>query len=59
MLGLSVSLSVDACQVGVRIPPNAHVVSLNKKRYPHCSVLVGSVNGFEHDLQDSLIHNNK
>jgi len=28
----------------------APVVSLSKKQYPHCSVLVGSRNGFEHDL---------
>ena len=26
------------------------VVSLSKKHYPHCSVLVCSRNGFEHDL---------
>jgi len=29
----------------------APVVSLSKKLYPHCLVLVGSRNGFERDLQ--------
>ena len=44
------SWSVDACQSSFRAPSKATVVSLSKKLYPHCLVLVGSRNGFEGDL---------
>ena len=35
-------------------PSKAPIVSLSKKRYPHCSVLVGSKNGFQHDFTIKL-----
>ena len=41
-----------ACQSWVRAPLKAPVVSLSKKRYPHCLVLVGSRNGFTRDLHN-------
>ena len=44
------SWSVDTCQLWVRAPSKAPVVSLSKKLYSNCLVLVGSRNGFEHDL---------
>ena len=44
------SWSVDTCQSWVRAPSKATVVSLSKKLYSHCLVLVGSRNGFERDL---------
>ena len=44
------SWSVDTCQLWVRAPSTAPVVSLSKKLYSNCLVLVGSRNGFEHDL---------
>ena len=31
----------------VWVPSKAPVVSLSKKHYPYCLVLVGSMNGFE------------
>ena len=42
--------SVDTCQSWVRAPSKALVVSLSKKLYSYCLVLVGSRNGFERDL---------
>ena len=44
------SWSVDTCQSWVRAPSKAPVVSLSKKLYSNCLVLVGSRNGFERDL---------
>ena len=56
----SASWSVDTCQSWVRAPPKAPVVSLSKKLYSHCLVLIGSRNGFERDLHkqnNCLFHN--
>ena len=39
----------------VRAPSKVPVVSLSKKRYSHCLVLVGSRNGFELDLHKQKI----
>ena len=47
--------SVDTCQSWVRAPSNAPVVSLSKKLCSNCLVLVGSRNGFEHDLHKQII----
>ena len=44
------SWSVDICQVWGRTPAKSLIVSLSKKQYPYCLVLVGSRNGFERDL---------
>ena len=38
----------------VRAPSKAHVVSLSKKLYPYCLVLVGSRNGFEREFTIKL-----
>ena len=38
----------------VRVPSNAPVVSLSKKLYPYCLILVGSRNGFERDFTIEL-----
>ena len=38
----------------VRAPSKAPVVSLSKKLYSYCLVLVGSRNGFEHDFTIEL-----
>ena len=35
--------------VGLKPPSKAPVVSLSKKLYPHCLVLVGSRNGFKRE----------
>ena len=35
-------------------PIKAPVVSLSKKRYPYCLVLIGSMNGFERDFTIEL-----
>jgi len=45
------SLPVD---VSLRCEPHQSVVSYCKKRYPHCSVLVGIRNRFETDLHFNL-----
>ena len=45
------SWSVDTYQSWVRAPSKAPVVSLSKKLYSNCLVLVGSRNGFQRDLQ--------
>ena len=42
-------LPSDACMSGVR--------DLSKKLYPLCLVLVGSMNGFKHDLHKQQCHN--
>ena len=39
---------------GVRAPSESPVVSLSKKLYPYCLVLVGSKNGFERDFTIEL-----
>ena len=44
------SWSVNNCQSWVRVPSKAPVVSLSKKLYSNCLVLVGSRNGFERDF---------
>ena len=49
------SWSVDTCQSWVRAPSKAPVVSLSKKLYSHCLVLVGSRNGLERDLHKQII----
>jgi len=49
-ISASDSWSVDNCQSWVRAPSKASVVSLSKKLYSLCSVLVGSRNGFEREL---------
>ena len=49
------SWSVDTCQSWVRAPWKAPVVSLSKKLYSHCLVLVGYSNGFEGDLHKQII----
>ena len=41
-------------EVGVRAPSKSPVVSLSKKFYPYCLVLVGSKNGFERDFTIEL-----
>ena len=41
------SWSVDTCQSWVRVPSKAPVVSLSKKLYSNCLVLVGSRNRFD------------
>ena len=38
----------------VRVPSKTPVVSLSKKQYPYCLVLVGSRNGFERDFTIEL-----
>jgi len=38
----------------VRAPSHAHVVSLSKKLYHYCIVLVGFWNGFESDFTIEL-----
>jgi len=38
----------------VRAPSKAPVVSLSKKLYPYCLVLVGYRNGFERDITIEL-----
>jgi len=38
----------------VHAPSKAPVVSLSKKIYPYCLVLVGSRNGFERDITIEL-----
>jgi len=38
----------------VRTPSKAPVVSLSKKLYPYCLVLVGSRNGFEREFTTEL-----
>jgi len=43
-----------SCQSWVRTPPKALVVSLSKKLYPPCLVLVGSRNGCERDFTTEL-----
>ena len=47
--------SVDTCQLWVRAPSKAPAVSLSKKLYSHCLVLVGSRNGFKRDLHKQII----
>jgi len=51
MFGAVVSLSgvqyVDAGQVGVLNPIKCSSCFIEQDLYPHCSVLVGSRNGFE------------
>jgi len=42
------SLLVDTCPSWVRAPSQAPVVSLSKKHYSHCLVLIGS--SIERDL---------
>ena len=37
-----------------RTPSKAPVFPLGKKLYPHCLVLVGSRNGFEHEFTIKL-----
>ena len=37
------------------LPSKAPAVSLSKKLYPHCLLLVGSRNGFERDLHKQII----
>jgi len=52
--------SVDTCQSWVRAPSRSPVVSLSKKLYSHCLVLVGSRNGLKRDLhkhKNCLFHN--
>ena len=49
------SLSVDACQLSVRAPANAPIISLSTKRYTHCLVLVGSRNGLERALHNQTL----
>ena len=49
------SWSVDTCQSWVRAPSKAPLVSLSKKLYSHCLVLVGSRNGFERDLHKQIL----
>ena len=44
------SCSVDTCQSWARAPSKGPVVSLSKRLYSNCLVLVGSRNGFERDL---------
>ena len=46
--------SVDTCQSWVQAPSKAHVVSLSKKLYSNCLVLVGSRNGFEQYLHKQI-----
>ena len=41
----------------IRAPLKTAVVSLSKKLYPYCLVLVGSRNGFELDITIELNHN--
>ena len=38
----------------VRVPTKPHVVSLSKKLYPYCLVLVGSRNGFKGEFTIEL-----
>ena len=47
-------LSVDACQSRVLAPSQAPVVSLSKKHYPHCLVLIGS--SIERDLHKQNVY---
>jgi len=49
------SWSMDTCQSWVQAPARAPVVSLSKKLYSHCLVLVGSRNGFERELHKQKI----
>ena len=49
------SWSLDTCQSWVQAPSNAPVVSLSKKLFSNCLVLVGSRNGFECDLHKQII----
>ena len=56
------SWSVDTCQSWREFEPHQRppVVSLSKKMYPHCLLLVGSRNGFQRDLhthKNCLFHN--
>jgi len=44
------SWSLDTCQSWLWAPSKAPVVSLSKKLYSNCLVLVGSRNRFERDL---------
>ena len=52
---VSDSWSVDTSQSWVRAPSKAPAVSLSKKLYSHCLVLVGSRNGFERDLHKQIM----
>ena len=47
--------SVDTCQSWARAPSKAPVVSLTKKLYYNCLVLVGSMNGLERNLHKQNI----
>ena len=44
------TLNVEVVDSGPIEAPHPPIVSLSKKRYPHCLVLVGSRNGFERDF---------
>jgi len=52
VLSKSASKSMDICQEcqWVWTPSKATMISLSKKLYHHCSLLIGSWNEFEHDL---------
>ena len=46
--------SIDIQHIDVQAPSKSAVVSLSKKLYPCCLVLVGSRNGFERDFTIEL-----
>jgi len=49
-VGLFDLLSVNTCHSWVWAPSKVLVVSLSKKLYPNCLVLVSSRNGFKRDI---------
>ena len=59
VVNASISLSVDTCQVWFQTMSKAPVVFLSKQLWHHCSVLVGSRKGYEHDpqQQNGMFHN--